>query len=390
MGGAQWAQEPPTGGLRGPTKHFLPLHGLRGFLSKTLLETRMHSRKHACKLPWPCGFCSSVSGGHFLSSLLCPTETITAPEASARTEMGRGGERAQRLFSRCSAWARVQRQNKPSQVDGPVPRPGVCQGGYPQSPDAPGGTEVLWGRRGAGGGDKEVQARGPKERNKAATCVCRDGGSAQPASHPRETPVPSGLHAPCGRAHWQAPGAQPDKTSSKWTETLDTRPSLGPASAQNPKQGPRGQRRRGEDAVPLQVAPVVASHTRVCPLLANPLPGPSHPGKTGQAPSLLGSPPPKGVGRGGLREPPGSEVPGFSVPVDGNPRNTGSQVGSVWSINTARKICCEHWLWAQLRPGPWLRSLQEGLAGSRRHSTVRSPQRGLAAACHCLSTTTFP
>lgn len=142
--------------------------------------------------------------------------------------------------------------------------------------------------------------------------------------------------------------------------------------------------------MPPQVAPVVASHTGVCPLPANPLPGPSHPGKTGQAPSLLGSPPPKGVGRGGLREPPGSEVPGFSVPVDGNPRNTGSQVGSVWSIHTARKMCCEHWLWAQLRPGLWLRSLQEGLAGNRRRSTVRSPQRGLAAACHCLSTTTSP
>lgn len=173
-----------------------------------------------------------------------------APEASARTETGCGGEHAQRLFSRCSAWARVQRQNKPSQVDRPVPRPGVCQGGYPQSPDAPGGTEVLWGRRGAGGGDKEVQARGPKERNKAATCGCREGGSAQPGSHPRETPVPSGLRPPCGRAHWQAPGAQPDKTSSKWTEMLDSRPSLGqpgPCPSTEPEAGLTGPKaaRRG-------------------------------------------------------------------------------------------------------------------------------------------------
>ena len=33
----------PHGRPEWPTEQFLPLHGLRGFLSKTLLETRMHS-----------------------------------------------------------------------------------------------------------------------------------------------------------------------------------------------------------------------------------------------------------------------------------------------------------------------------------------------------------
>lgn len=178
------------GGLRGPTRHFLPLQGLRGFLSKTLLETRMHSRKHACKLPGPCGFCSSVSGGHYLSSLLCPTETVMAPEASARTETGCGGERAQGLFSRCSAWARVQRQNKPSQVDRPVPRPGVCQGGYPQSPDAPGGTEVLWGRRGAGGGIRKSRQEAPRRETRQRPAGIETGAQHSLGHAPGRRPSP--------------------------------------------------------------------------------------------------------------------------------------------------------------------------------------------------------
>lgn len=110
------------------------------------------------------------------------------------------------------------------------------------------------------------------------------------------------------------------------------------------------------------VAPVVAPHTRVYPLLAPP-PRPESPWEDRSAPpSCLGGRLQEGVGRGSLREPPGSEVPGFSVPVDGNPRNTGSQVGSVWSFKAARKTCCDHWLWAQLWPGPWLGSLQEGFS----------------------------
>lgn len=108
------------------------------------------------------------------------------------------------------------------------------------------GAQKFFGAGEGLGGDKEVQARGPKERNKAATCGYRDGGSAQPGSRPRETPVPSGLRPPHGRAHWQAPEAQPDETSGKWTETLKTPgpawASLGPPPARNPKQGPRGQR----------------------------------------------------------------------------------------------------------------------------------------------------
>ena len=274
-----------------------------------------------------------------------------------------------------------------------MPRPGVCQGGYPQSPDAPGGTEVLWGRRGAGGVIRKSRQEAPRRETRQRPAGVERGAQHSLGRTPgrRPSPLAFALHVGelTGRLQGPSQTRRPANGLRRWTPG-PALASLGPAPALNPKQGSRGQRRRGEDAVPPQVAPVVASHTRVCPLLANPHPGPSHPGKTGQAPSLLGSPPPKGVGRGGLREPPGSEVPGFSVPVDGNPRNTGSQVGSVWSINTARKMCCEHWLWAQLRPGPWLRSLQEGLAGSRRHSTVRSPQRGLAAACHCLSTTRFP
>lgn len=55
------------------------------------------------------------------------------------------------------------------------------------------------------------------------------------------------------------------------------------------------------------VEPVVASHTGVCPLLAHPRPGPSHPGKTGQLPLAARESPSKkeleGVASGSLQAP---------------------------------------------------------------------------------------
>ena len=161
-------------------------------------------------------------------------------------------------------------------------------------------------------------------------------------------------------------------------------------STESEDQGPRDQTRQERMLCFHGGTRGRLSHRGLSPPRSRP-PWPESPWEDRPAPpSCSGVPLREGVGRGGLREPPGSEVPGFSVPVDGNPRNTGSQVGSVWSVKAARKTCCEHGLWAQLRPAPGSGHSRKGLAGNRRHEHCLSPQRGLAAARHCLSTTTFP
>ena len=223
---------------------------------------------------------------------------------------------------------------------------------------------------------------------------------------PQGDPVPTGLHPPRGRAHWQTPGAQPDETSGKRTEKLKTpgpprrpdcrqddfpRASLGPPPALNPKTRACGTKCGKERMLWFHGGTRGRLSHRALSPPRPPPPWPESPWEDQPAPPRCsGVPLQEGVGRGGLREPPGSEVPGFSVPVDGNPRNTDSQVGSVWSIKAARKMCCEHWLWAQLRPAPGSGHSRKGLAGNRRHEHCPSPQRGLAAARHCLSTTMFP
>lgn len=156
------------------------------------------------------------------------------------------------------------------------------------------GQERCWRERRI----RKSRQRGSKERNKTAPHGWRDRSPAQPGSHPRETPVPAGLHPPRGRAHWQTPGAQPDEMSGKRTEKLDTRPTqeagpqagrlpqgqLGPSTGtESEDQGPWDQTQQGEDAVfpwwhlwwPLTPGSIPSSP---------PHPGLSHPGKTGQHP----------------------------------------------------------------------------------------------------------
>lgn len=91
------------------------------------------------------------------------------------------------------------------------------------------------------------------------------------------------------------------------------------------------------------------------------------------------------AGRDGLQEPPGSDTPRFSAPVDGKPRDRGSQVKSVWSMDVARKM---HWWALDLGPAAAqarLGSPRRDGAGNGRCQPCKEPPRPLGCVCGATS-----
>lgn len=260
-------------------KTLSPLTDLEGFYLR-------HWQKRECIAEntrlqtGPCCFHSSVSRRSFRPASSSarwrqsqPQRRLQRPRRDIGVSMPSDGSHP------APDWARVQWQSKPSQVDRPMPRPGVCQEWLPSESRRSRGLKFFGaGEVLEGAADKEVQAKGAPRRETRQRPV---GGETEPSTAwvtPQGDPVPLAFTLHVG-AHWQTPGAQPRRASGKRTEKLDTRPTqeAGPQAGRLPRAnralrqhrirrpGPMGPNAARRGCCVSMVAPVVAPHTRVCP-----------------------------------------------------------------------------------------------------------------------------